>query len=102
MAEPGPEPPEGVAAPAVIRLSGDLDASGIEAFHEALAGALVARAPRLVVDLTDVTEVGRAGVDALLRATRLHPDVRLRAAPGLRASIELHGVEREFDFDDER
>ena len=90
------------ATAAVIHLEGEFDVDGIEAFHQALAGALRAHAPRLVIDLTDVTLLATAGLTALLRATRLHPDLRLRGAgQAVRRMLEVSGVDGQFTFDDD-
>jgi anti-anti-sigma factor len=86
---------------AVIRLRGEFDVEGVEVFHRALTGALRARASQLIVDLTDVTTLEGAGLTALVRATRLHPDVRLRGAnPEVHEVIESSGLDRQFNFED--
>jgi anti-anti-sigma factor len=101
VADPQPDAFRARTESAVIRLRGDFDDEGVEVLHQALTGALRARASHLVVDLTDVTSIERAALAALLRATRLHPDLRLRgASDDVHDVIESNGLGRQFTFED--
>ncbi|WP_181783534.1 STAS domain-containing protein [Pseudonocardia pini] len=82
-----------------LRLSGELDADSAARLHDSVHAATVG-AKAVVVDLSEVTELGSVGVSALLGAyTRSGGRVHLAGLdghPAVRRVAALVGLDRHF------
>jgi anti-sigma B factor antagonist len=84
----------------VVQLAGELDLYNAPAVRQALAEAVGQGAPRLVVDLSQVTFVDSTVLGAFVeaRAKLEDADRFALAAPGLdaRRALEVSGLDRHF------
>ena len=83
----------------LVRIAGDLDVSSLPPIEEALAAAVAADVPAVVVDLTDVGFIGVSGINALVRAANgAHARARgfrvVGASGHLQELCDLLGVRR--------
>lgn len=83
----------------VLALRGELDIDGTETFDAGFQALLDAGPRSLVVDLSELVFLGSAGLGALLRAQRNHPDLVLRGVrPAQRRVFEVAGVLEVFNL----
>jgi anti-anti-sigma factor len=85
----------------VLTVGGEVDIVTVESFDEALRNAQ--RSPRVVVDLSEVTFMDSAGINALVGAYhRVGPDCELRLVglrPNVRRVFEITGLLELFRVD---
>jgi anti-anti-sigma factor len=85
----------------VLTVGGEVDIVTVEAFHNALRDAQ--RSPKVVVDMSDVTFMDSAGINALVAAYhRVGPDCELRLVglrPNVRRVFEITGLLELFSVD---
>ena len=109
-----PAGPEGPGSPArlettirteggetVLAVGGEVDIVSVESFREALLAAQ--RAPRVVIDLSDVTFIDSSGINALVGAWHgVAPGSTLRLVglrPNVRKVFEITGLLELFGVD---
>lgn len=84
---------EGAPPDVALALLGELDIDGTPSFEVGLAELLEVAPPVPVVDLSGLTFLGSAGLGAIIRAQRVHPDLVLRGVrPAQRRVFEVAGV----------
>jgi anti-anti-sigma factor len=77
----------------VLRLGGELDLSTTEIARSVAESAISAKAPRLVVDLTELTFIDSAGLGFLVALAKRIPDVELRhPSENVRRVLEMTGL----------
>jgi len=105
--EPGDDPAEGLSIAVerhgdalVVRVSGELDLLTTPRLDRAAERALRGRPPVLVLDLTNVTFLGSAGMASLVAVRRAAGDevaIRLATAnPVVLRALEVVGLAEEF------
>ncbi len=85
----------------VLAVGGEVDIVTVESFRQALEDAQ--RSPRVVVDLSEVTFMDSAGINALVGAYhRVSPESELRLVglrPNIRRLLEITGLLELFRVD---
>lgn len=84
--------PDAAGVP-LVRVSGDLDVSNIDALNTVLARITAGRPERVVFDLSALRFIDSAGIAVLLDTAKKVPAVSLRRpSPAVRRVVELTGV----------
>jgi len=77
----------------VIRLSGDLDMTGVTQARAAIDAALASQPGRIILDVSTLEYMDSSGIALLVLVTRMAPEVRIRnPTPIVRQLIEMTGL----------
>lgn len=84
----------------VVRLSGEIDSSNVDALREAIAPITAAKPDRLVFDLSGLRFMDSAGIAVLVGAAAEVGNVRIRdPSPIVRRLIEVTGLTSVLPFE---